>query len=76
MGIVTGGSTLALYFMAADTKDAYEPAEQYLNLAASSLAIIFGTFSLLAKLGGKPDAPEEAPLPEDVAPEDLVPQLM
>lgn len=77
LGLASGASTLLLYFMTVgDTDNAYEDSEKYLNLAASSTAILFGTISLLASLGGKPDAPEEADAPEDIAPEDMIPELM
>ena len=69
LGLVSGGSTLGLYF-AADDKD-YTDAEKYLNLAASGLAIVLGTVSLLDHLGSKPEKPEEeAPEEEPVAEED------
>ena len=59
LGLVSGGSTLGLYFVA-DDKD-YTDTEKYLNLAASGLAIVLGTVSLLDYLGSKPEKPEEVP---------------
>ena len=59
LGLVSGGSTLGLYF-AADDKD-YTDTEKYLNLAASGLAIVLGTVTLLDFLGSKPEKPEEVP---------------
>ena len=59
LGLVSGGSTLGLYFVA-DDKD-YTDTEKYLNLAASGLAIVLGTVTLLDVLGSKPEKPEEVP---------------
>ena len=67
LGLVSGGSTLGLYFVA-DDKD-YTDTEKYLNLAASGLAIVLGTVTLLDVLGSKPEKPEEVP-EEPVAEED------
>ena len=44
----------------ADDKD-YTDTEKYLNLAASGLAIVLGTVTLLDVLGSKPEKPEEVP---------------
>ena len=65
LGLVSGGSTLGLYFMADDAD--YTDAEKYLNLAASGLAIVLGTVTLLDYLGSKPEeeAPEEEPVAEE-----------
>jgi hypothetical protein len=68
LGLVSGGSTLGLYFVA-DDKD-YTDTEKYLNLAASGLAIVLGTVTLLDVLGSKPEKPEEVPEEEPVAEED------
>ena len=59
LGLVSGGSTLGLYFVA-DDKD-YTDTEKYLNLAASGLAIVLGTVTLLDVLGSRPEKPEEVP---------------
>ena len=58
----------------ADDKD-YTDAEKYLNLAASGLAIVLGTVSLLDYLGSKPEKPEEVPEEEPVAEEDPLAML-
>ena len=68
LGLVSGGSTLGLYFVA-DDKD-YTDTEKYLNLAASGLAIALGTITLLDFLGSKPAKPEEVAPEEPVAEED------
>jgi hypothetical protein len=71
LGLLSGGSTLGLYFLAAETKNAYEDIELYLNLAASGLALVLGTVTLIDFLGSRPEAPEEEVAPEDAAAEEV-----
>ncbi len=66
LGLVSGSSTLGLYFVADDAD--YTDTEKYLNLAASGLAIALGTVTLLDYLGSKPEQPEEE-APEEPAAE-------
>ena len=65
LGLVSGGSTLGLHFKAGSA--VYTSTEKYLNLAASGLAIVLGTVTLLDVLGSKPEEAEEVPDEEPAA---------